>query len=156
MSRPDLVRRAAAGGAAAAGVLVAVGAASPWLTLYGGLHPLRGTMGLWGQALFTAGIVSAGGAWMLMRAPRRGGQVLAAAGLVMLAFACWLAFSRIPVTLAELRENPLLVAGAGSGIYLVIAGCIALTVSAGLGALAPADGGRNPSMNALSSARIRG
>src|SRR5436309_15865396 len=37
------------------GVLMAIGAFLPWLTLYAGLHPLRGVIGLNGRILVAGG-----------------------------------------------------------------------------------------------------
>lgn len=42
----------------AGGVLLAVGAVTPWVTLYGGLHGYSGISGLWGKLLFAAGIAA--------------------------------------------------------------------------------------------------
>lgn len=151
---PRSVHRAAAAGAAAAGLLVALGAALPWITLYGGLHPLRGIVGPYGQALFAAGIGSALGAALLMlRSPRAAGRLLLALAGVILAFASWLGFSRLPATVAALQENPLLVAGTGPGIYLVIAGAGAMLAAAAVAArTVPAP---ISASNAMSPARIR-
>src|SRR5216110_896890 len=47
--------------AVAGGGLMAIGAFLPWLTLYAGLHPLRGVIGLNGRVLAAGGAVPRGG-----------------------------------------------------------------------------------------------
>lgn len=42
----------------AGGVLLAVGAVTPWLEFYGGLHGYSGIAGLWGKLLFVGGIAA--------------------------------------------------------------------------------------------------
>src|SRR3989442_10779266 len=49
--------RYVASAAVAGGALVAIGAFLPWLTLYAGLHPLRGVIGLNGRVLAAGGAV---------------------------------------------------------------------------------------------------
>src|SRR2546425_8144040 len=55
--------RYVASAAVAGGALLAIGAFLPWLTLYAGLHPLRGVIGLNGRVLAAggAGCLVAGG-----------------------------------------------------------------------------------------------
>src|SRR5437870_11844482 len=52
--------------AVAGGALLAIGAFLPWLTLYAGLHPLRGVIGLNGRVLAAGGavrLVAGGRGW---------------------------------------------------------------------------------------------
>src|SRR5438128_11273482 len=49
--------RYVASAAVAGGALLAIGAFLPWLTLYAGLHPLRGVIGLNGRVLAAGGAV---------------------------------------------------------------------------------------------------
>jgi len=62
---PTAQERRVASAAVAGGVLMAIGAFLPWLTLYAGLHPLRGVIGLNGRVL------AAGGAVCLVAGVRR-------------------------------------------------------------------------------------
>src|SRR3989442_14869602 len=58
--------RYVASAAVAGGALLAIGAFLPWLTLYAGLHPLRGVIGLNGRVLAAGGagcLVAGGGGW---------------------------------------------------------------------------------------------
>ena len=126
MSRPAGTPLAAAVGAAAGGALLALGAWLPWLTLYGGLHPLRGTMGAYGQAMFALGIGAVAGAVLLLRRPRRGGLLLLFAATGAAAFLGWLLERGLPAQLALMRENPFLVAGAGPGPRVALAGALLL------------------------------
>lgn len=127
-----LVSRAAALGAAAGGLLIAAGAVLPWITLYGGLHPLRGILGLYGQLLFAAGLGCAIGALFLGRSPRRLGSIVLGLAAGVFAFAAWLAFARIPVMLEGMRENPFLVAGQGRGPHVALLGALLVLVAGSL------------------------
>jgi hypothetical protein len=113
-------------GAATGGALLALGAWLPWLTLYGGLHPLRGTMGAYGQVMFAGGVAAAAGAALVFRRPHQGGipLLLGAAGAV--AFLGWLLVSGLPAQLEVLRENPFLVAATGPGPRVALAGALLL------------------------------
>src|SRR2546425_1835672 len=58
--------RYVASAAVAGGALLAIGAFLPWLTLYAGLHPLRGVIGLNGRVLAAGGavcLVAGGPGW---------------------------------------------------------------------------------------------
>lgn len=134
------VSRAAAGGAAAGGLLIAAGAVLPWMTLYGGLHPLRGILGPYGQVLFAAGIGCVAGAFFLARFPRRLGSVLLGAAAGVFAFASWLAYGRIPGAIERMQENPFLVAGQGNGPHVALAGAL-MVLCAGVIAVLPSGRG---------------
>ncbi|HEU4828564.1 MAG TPA: hypothetical protein VFT04_05165 [Gemmatimonadales bacterium] len=134
------VSRAAAVGAAAGGLLIATGAVLPWMTLYGGLHPLRGILGPYGQLLFAAGIGCATGALFLARFPRRLGSMLLGAAAGVFAFASWLAFGSIPGTLERMQENPFLVASQGNGPHVALVGAL-MVLCAGAIAVLPAGRG---------------
>lgn len=142
MSRTSLAPRAAALGAAAGGILIAMGAVLPWITLYGGLHPLRGILGIYGQVLFAGGLGCMVGALFLARSPRRGGPIVLAVAAAMLAFAAWLAFNRIPGTLAQIRENPFLVAAQGTGPYVAMLGTLLALVAGTLAVRVPSEARR--------------
>ena len=126
MRRPAGALLVAALGAAAGGALLALGAWLPWITLYGGLHPMRGTMGLYGQAIFAAGIAAVAGAGILGRRPHQGGLLLLLAATGAAAFLGWLLERGLPAQLALMRENPFLVAGAGPGPRVALAGALLL------------------------------
>lgn len=136
MTRSVLSSRTAAFGAAVGGLLIAAGAVLPWITLYGGLHPLRGILGLYGQLLFAVGIGCATAALFLARSPRRLGSLLLSAAGGVFAFASWLAFGRIPGTLERMQENPFLIAGQGNGPHVALLGAL-LVLAAGIIAVLP-------------------
>jgi hypothetical protein len=107
------------------------GATLPWLTLYAGLHPLRGTTGLYGWIAFGAGALACAagvaasrsharwlGAWL------RRGRLLLGGGV--LAFAVWLVFGLVAIlhrpAAAMLAPRP------GPGLFLVLAGAALILV----------------------------
>lgn len=126
MIRGATERQGAALAAATGGLLVALGAALPWVTLYGGLHPLRGIIGPYGQSLLAGGIACAVAALALPRYPRIAGRILLVVAVVFLGAGSWLAVVMLPGMLAALRENPFLIAAAGPGPWFVIAGATVL------------------------------
>ena len=116
--------------ALAGGIAVAVGALLPWLTLYGGLHPMRGIIGLYGWLLLSAGVVSVllvSAAW---RRRRIASRLLLLLAFATLGFSSWIAFAEIPATLVAISNNPFLVAGRGPGPYVIVAGSLLLVLAA--------------------------
>src|SRR5205809_7912380 len=83
--------RLVAAAALVGGALVAAGAFLPWLSLFAGLHPLRGVIGLNGRLLAAGGGVClvAGVRYWLRPAPGPGGGV-AVVGGGLTGFALWL------------------------------------------------------------------
>lgn len=120
--------RAAACLAAAGGILVAAGAAMPWVTLYGGLHPLRGTIGPHGKVLLAVGVLAVAHAAFIHRRPGSAERLLLPIALVVITFASWLAFARLPSMMSSLRENPFIVAQPGQGPVVILVGGVLLLV----------------------------
>ena len=52
---PHARERLVAAAAVASGMLIALGAFLPWLSLFAGLHPMRGVIGLNGRLLAVGG-----------------------------------------------------------------------------------------------------
>lgn len=121
-------RRAGALGVAG-GALVALGTVLPWFTLFAGLQPYRGILGLYGKMLLGGGVIAilAGGVLLVA-----GGLVLRRAvgvlGLGMAAFAVWLMVGLFD-TYRTLQANPMLVAQLGPGLFVAALG--AALVAAG-------------------------
>ena len=110
--------------AVAGGALMAIGAFLPWLTLYAGLHPLRGVIGLNGRVLAAGGAVCfvAGVRGWLRPAPRVR-WVVALLGGALAGFGVWLIIQLL-VTYHHLRANPMLVPRLGPGLFIAVAGAL--------------------------------
>ena len=111
------------------GAMVMAGTVLPWFTLFAGLQPYRGILGLYGKVLLGGGLVAAlAGAVLLVS----GGLVLRRAvgvlGLGMAAFAGWLMVGLFD-TYRTLQANPMLVAQLGPGLFVAALG--AAVVAAG-------------------------
>ena len=127
---PDAGGRSAAdvwgaGAALVGGTVLAIGTLLPWLSLFAGLQPYRGVIGLNGRLLLAAGIgAMLAGAWLLRRGSdglRRG---VGGLGVVSVLFAAWLAV-QLWQTSGDLARNPMLVARMGPGLWVSLAGaCI--------------------------------
>lgn len=118
------IPRAAALAAAAGGILMALGAAMPWISMLGGLHPLRGIIGPYGKVLLVCGIACAAGAILLARYPRPAARLMLPAATAICAFAGWIAFVQVPGAIAAMREHPFLIPAAGPGPFVVLAGAM--------------------------------
>ena len=113
----------------AGGAMVALGTVLPWFTLFAGLQPYRGILGLYGKVLLGGGLIAAlAGAVLLVS----GGLVLRRAvgvlGLGMAGFALWLMVGLFD-TYRTLQANPMLVAQLGPGLFVAALG--AALVAAG-------------------------
>src|SRR5207302_10482393 len=95
--------------AVAGGAMMATGAFLPWLTLFAGLHPLRGVIGLNGRVLAAGGAVClvAGIRGWLRPAPWVRWAV-ALVGGARAVFSVWLMVQR-PLTCRAPHANPMLV-----------------------------------------------
>ena len=103
---------------------MAIGAFLPWLTLYAGLHPLRGVIGLNGR------VFAAGGAVCLVAGVRGWSRpapgvrwVVSLFGGALAVFGIWL-IVQLLITYRHLRANPMLVPRLGPGLFLVLVGSL--------------------------------
>jgi len=123
-SVPNFQERLVAAAAAVGGALIAIGAFLPWLSLFAGLDPLRGVIGLNGRLLAAGGGVClvAGVRYWLRPVPglERGIAVL---GWALTGYALWL-IAQLFITYRELRTNPMLVPRLGLGLFLALAGSL--------------------------------
>src|SRR5919198_5708132 len=90
-SQTRVRERFVASGAVASGVLIAIGAFLPWLSLFAGLHPLRGVIGLNGRVLAAGGAICLVAGVRCWRRPAPGLEwAVAALGWALAGFAIWL------------------------------------------------------------------
>src|SRR3989442_15653705 len=117
---PHARERLVASAAVASGMLIALGAFLPWLSLFAGLHPLRGVIGLNGRLLAAAGAVCLVAGVRYWQRPARGLQrAVAVLGWVLTPFATYLAVQLFN-SYRELRANPMLVPRLGPGLFLAL------------------------------------
>src|SRR5881409_1624265 len=121
---PSTQERLVASAAVVGGALIATGAFLPWLSLFAGLHPLRGVIGLNGRLLAAAGAVClvAGVRYWQRPAPRLQ-RAVALLGWVLTAFAICLTLQLFN-SYRELRANPMLVPRLGPGLFLALLGSL--------------------------------
>jgi len=145
---PTAQERRLASAAVAGGALMAIGAFLPWLTLYAGLHPLRGVIGLNGR------VFAAGGAVCLVAGVRGWSRpapgvrwVVALFGGALAVFGIWL-IVQLLITYRHLRANPMLVPRLGPGLFIAVAGALVAgaTAARGLRRRPNASATPNPSM----------
>lgn len=109
------------------GVLVAVGAVLPWMSLFAGLHPYSGIAGLYGRIAFAAGALSAlGGVAILMRPDPRLRLAIGAVGAALTLFAAWVLLG-LRATTRHLDQHAFLLPRAGPGLFVVLAGALVVT-----------------------------
>jgi hypothetical protein len=131
---PYVRERLVALAAVASGVLIAIGAFLPWLSLFAGLHPLRGVIGLNGRLLAAGGVVCLVVGVCYWRRPAPGlRRAVAVLGWVLAAFSIWL-MAQLLLTYRDLRANPMLVPQLGPGLFLALAGSLVAGATAALGA----------------------
>ncbi|PYO43356.1 MAG: hypothetical protein DMD33_08150 [Gemmatimonadetes bacterium] len=125
MARSPLTReRLVASAAVVGGALIAIGAFLPWLSLFAGLHPLRGIIGLNGRLLAAGGVVCLVAGLRCWQRPDRWLQrAVAAVGWALTGFAIWLTI-QLFITYRELRGNPMLVPRLGPGLFLALVGSL--------------------------------
>ncbi len=116
------------------GALIAAGSLQPWFSLFAGLQPYAGTVGVYGRILLGTGLlVVALSVFLMWResaiSTTRAASLQGALGAVTLTFAAWIAYG-LQQKMAELEANPMLVAQLGPGVPMVLAGALLLTASA--------------------------
>jgi len=121
---PSTQERLVASAAVVGGALIATGAFLPWLSLFAGLHPLRGVIGLNGRLLAAAGAVCVVAGVRCWQRPARGLQrAVGVLGWVLIPFATYLAVQLLD-SYRELRANPMLVPRLGPGLFLALLGSL--------------------------------
>lgn len=121
---PSTQERLVASTAVVGGALIAIGAFLPWLSLFAGLDPLRGLIGLNGRLLAAGGVVClVAGVRYWHRPALRLRRAVAALGWALTGFAIWLAIQLL-ITYRELRADPLLVPRLGPGLFLALVGSL--------------------------------
>jgi hypothetical protein len=109
------------------GGLLVAGAFLPWLSLYAGLHPLRGVIGLNGRLIAAGGVVCLGSGAVEWRHPTIAGRRISLAlGVALTAFAGWLLMQQA-VVYREL--SPMLVPRHGIGLFVALAGSLLAAMS---------------------------
>ncbi len=125
--------RYVASAAVAGGALMAIGAFLPWLTLYAGLHPLPGVIGLNGRVLAAGGAVClAAGVRGWVRPAPVVRWVVALLGGAFAGFGVWL-IVQLLITYHQLRANPMLVPRLGPGLFIAVAGALVAGATAARG-----------------------
>jgi hypothetical protein len=110
--------------AVAGGVIVAVGAVLPWLSLFAGLHSYRGIAGLYGRLAFAGGALSViGGVVMLTRPDPRLRHAIGGLGVALTLLAAWVLLG-LRATTQHLDRHPFLLPRPEPGPFVVIAGAL--------------------------------
>ncbi len=94
----------------------------PWMTLFGGLHTYRGSIGLYGRLIAAGGIVSVGLGFFLLA--RDNALLRWSAGLMggaIFVFSAMLLRNLIAVV-GNLKGDPMMVASSGHGLYVCLGG----------------------------------
>jgi len=116
------------------GSFVIAGAVSPWITVFAGLHPYPGTLGLNGQLILGGGVLSvlAGLAFLLYPAPLLR-WAISGLGLALLAFGAFL-LPRLWSAQQELMSaHAMMVPAMGPGLFVCLAGAFVITATTLLG-----------------------
>lgn len=112
--------------AIAGGTLVVVGSVLPWMSLFAGLQAYSGVSGLYGRLALAGGALSVlGGIAILMRPHDWLRLGIGGLGVALAFFAGWILLG-LSATVRELGHHPLLLARPGPGVFVVIAGALAL------------------------------
>ena len=105
----------AAAFAVAGGVIIAVGAVLPWMSLFAGLQSYRGIAGLYGRLAFAAGALAIiGGVVMLTRPHPRLRLAIGGLGVALTLFATWVLMG-LRATTQHLRASSLSAPAPGTG-----------------------------------------
>lgn len=125
----DLTTRAAALAAVVGGAAIADGAHLPWMSFYGGLKPMRGTIGVNGKAVFACGIVLAlAGVVLALRPDRRIRIAIGTIGVVCAVYAAYIMI-RIQMAVQHISSHdPMMFPKRGPGVFVIaVGGLIAAT-----------------------------
>lgn len=116
--------------AACGGLVIAAGAFLPWLSLYAGLHPMRGVVGLYGRLVAAAGVVClVAGVRHLLRPSSRLRRAVTVLSWGVAAFAAWLT-GQLFITYHQLQANPMLIPRLGPGLFVVLVGSLVVGITA--------------------------
>lgn len=116
------------------GLAISIGTGLPWMSLYAGLVPLRGLIGLNGRLLLAAGVLGVALGIVLAREASHTHRVLfrrfaAALGIGVTAAGIWLSIG-VWEFLHARGANAMLVPRPGPGLFVVIAGGVLLVLAA--------------------------
>ena len=129
---PHARERLVASAAVASGMLIALGAFLPWLSLFAGLHPMRGVIGLNGRLLAAGGALClVAGVRYWQRPARRLRHAVAVLAWGLAGFTLWLTI-QLFVTYRDLRANGMLVPRLGPGLFLALVGSLVAGVTGAL------------------------
>jgi hypothetical protein len=116
----------AAAFAVAGGVIIAVGAVLPWMSLFAGLQSYRGIAGPYGRLAFAAGALAIiGGVVMLTRPHPRLRLAIGGLGVALTLFATWVLMG-LRATTQHLEHHPFLLPRPEPGLFVVIAGALVM------------------------------
>jgi hypothetical protein len=108
----------------AGGLLLALGAWLPWLTLFAGLQTVSGLAGPNGRAVLGAGVTAALlGALALRRPSPRLLGACAALGAVLVGFVAWLIVGLLGLARAH-AADPMALTRVGPGLFVALAGAL--------------------------------
>jgi len=115
--------------AVAGGTALVAGAWLPWMSLFAGLYPMRGVIGLNGRIIFLAGIAALLLGVILLGRDVRGAPVmLSGAGLLLLALVASI-FIGIHQLMAGAGHQAMVVPRAGVGVYVVLLGALLTAIA---------------------------
>lgn len=114
------------------GLLASAGALLPWMSLFGGLYPLRGVVGPNGWIVLTGGLLAATLGVMLLK--QESGAAWRGAfgvGAALALFGAWIAVQLVKLT-AKLQQgqHAMMVPERGAGIYVVLTGAVLIVAAA--------------------------
>lgn len=121
--------RATVVGPLAGALLVATGAALPWLTLFAGLQRYTGLAGRNGQLVLAGGVAAfALAVVQLVRASDALRLATAALGAALVGFSAWLLVGLLTMVHRD-ASNPMLLARVGPGLFVVAAGALVVMIT---------------------------
>jgi uncharacterized protein YjeT (DUF2065 family) len=130
ISRLRLSTWAASLAAIVGGAAVAEGARLPWMSFYGGLKQMRGTIGVNGKAVFACGIVLLlAGLVLALRPDRRIRMAIGAIGTATAVYAAYL-IVRMQMAVQHISSHdPMLFPKRGPGLFVVAAGALVVALT---------------------------
>ena len=106
-----------------------IGTLLPWFSLFAGLQPYPGIIGLNGRILLGAGIVSIlAGLLFYIKGSKILHWFIIFSGIVLLLFTSWLLFG-LWETYQKLLAEPLMVPKLGPGLFVATIGAVIMSVS---------------------------